>query len=94
MSADDIAFIKAVVIMVLMAGIGLSIYRLRLRYRQQPSPELEREVAALGEDNAALRAALESRLDEVEERLDFAERQLVQRPPEIRVVERPARTPV
>ena len=34
MNGDDVAFIKAVVMMVLFAGTGLSVYWLRLRSRQ------------------------------------------------------------
>jgi Tfp pilus assembly protein PilO len=94
MQPDDVAFLKAMIMLVVAGVFGVAVYWLRLRHRGQSRPELEQEVAAMGEDHAALREALEARLAELENRLDFAERQLVQRPPAPRLVERPARTPV
>jgi hypothetical protein len=94
MPPADVAFIKAIIGIVVLGGFGLAFYWLRLRHRAPAAPELEREVAALNEDQAALRAVLESRLNDLEERLDFAERQLVQRSPLPRVAPPPARTPV
>jgi len=94
MPPADVAFIKAIIGIVVLGGFGLAFYWLRLRHRVPAVPELEHELAALNEDQAALRAALEARLDELEERLDFAERQLVQRPQVLRVAPPSARTPV
>ena len=94
MQPDDVAFIKAMISLVVLGGLGLAFLGLGLRNRRLRSPDLQREVEALGQDNAALRAELEGRLAEVEERLDFTERQLVQRPAPPRALERPARTPV
>ena len=89
MGPDEVAFVKAVVIMMFLAGTSLSVYSLRLRHRSQGSSPLENDLRDLLEEEASRRAALESRLAELEERVDFAERRLVQRRNEL-----PATTPV
>jgi len=62
----------------------------RREARADPGPALE----ALREENAQLRSDLESRLAELEDRVDFAERRLVQEGPPERLPGPPARTPV
>jgi hypothetical protein len=86
---DDIAFVKAVVIAVVVAGTSLSAYAIRLRHGARGGARLEQDLQDLLEQEAVRRAALESRLGELEERVDFAERRLVQRRPDL-----PVTTPV
>ena len=74
MGPFEIAFGKVVIITAFVARTWLTAYRLRLRYRPRPSLEMEREVELLREEAELQRA----RLEELEERVDFAERRLVQ----------------
>jgi hypothetical protein len=94
MDPSDIGFLKAVVAFALVAGTGLSAVRLWLRARTQPLPELDRIVEALREDNARLQAELGARMAELEERVDFAERRLVQEREAPRLPPSLLRTPV
>jgi hypothetical protein len=89
MTPVDFAFVKAIVAAVVVAGTSLSLYSLRLRYRSRGSAELERDVGELLEHEASQQADLESRLAELDERLDFAERRLAPPRPDL-----PVTTPV
>jgi hypothetical protein len=78
MGPEEIAFVKAVVIAIGIVGTSLSVYSIRLRHRAR-GPELaERDMQDQLEQEAARREALEARIAELEERVDFTERRLVQ----------------
>jgi hypothetical protein len=90
-----VAFIRAVIAFVLLAGTGLTAFRLWLRARPPVPRDLERTLDALREENAQLNADLTARLAELEERVDFTERRLVQGREPARLPEpRKSRTPV
>jgi hypothetical protein len=78
MNGDDVAFIKAVVMMVLFAGTGLSVYWLRLRSRQLSGSSRNEIFEAVRDEVAQLRADVDTRMIELDERMDFVERRLVQ----------------
>ncbi len=78
MDQSTVAFVKAVIAFLLVAGAGISVFRLWLRARARSLPELERLVEDLREENAQMRAELGGRIAELEERVDFTERRLVQ----------------
>lgn len=78
MDPSDIAFIKGVIVFVLCAGAGLGALRMWLRARYSDQRRLEPVLQAMQEENAELRSNFEARVAELEERLDFAERRLVQ----------------
>jgi hypothetical protein len=94
MDPSDIGFLKAVVAFALVAGTALSAAWLWLRARTRPLPDADRIVEALREDNARLQADLGARMAELEERVDFAERRLVQEREGRRLPSSPVRTPV
>ena len=78
MDPSDIAFVKGIIVFVLAAGAGLRAMRIWLEARRQGRPELDGVVQALREENAALQAELGNRMFELEERVDFVERRMVQ----------------
>jgi len=80
MNPVDIAFIKGAVTFVLLAGTGMSAWWHWLRERHRGRPDSDRIVDALREENAALQSDLAARIGEIEERVDFVERRLVQPP--------------
>lgn len=80
MDPSNVAFIKGVVAFVLVAATGMSAFWLWLRERRRGQPDLARIVDALREENAALQAELGARMAELEERVDFVERRVVQAP--------------
>ena len=80
MDPTDVAFIKGVIAFVLFAGTGMSTFWLWHRERRRGQPELDKVVDVLREENAALQAELEARMLELDERVDFVERRLVQGP--------------
>lgn len=93
MDPSDIGFIKAVVAFAAVAVTGFGAVRMWLRVRYPNVPPDQRILEAAQEENAHLRANLEARVAELEERLDFAERRLLQeRSP--RPLESEAPTPV
>jgi Tfp pilus assembly protein FimV len=88
----DVAFVKSAVSVVIVAATTYAFYGLRLRYRaagRQALAEAEDRHLADGE-----RAALEARVAELEERLDFAERRLAQESDDRARLHRPIATPV
>jgi len=94
MGPEDIAFIKGAVGFVLLAATGLSAYWLRLRARAVAARE-EQLLQSLRDEQAQVQAAMDARLAELEDRLDFAERRLLQSPPAQVPIEPPAiSTPV
>jgi hypothetical protein len=80
MDPVDIAFIKGAVAFVLLAGTGMGAWWLWLREQHRGRPDADRIVEALREENAALQSDLAARIGEIEERVDFVERRLVQPP--------------
>jgi len=80
MHPDDIVFIKVIIAFILVAGTGMSAFWLWLRHRHKSPPELDKIMSAVREENAALQAELETRMVELEGRVDFVERRLVQAP--------------
>jgi hypothetical protein len=82
MDRSVIGFIEGIVAFSVIAATGISGYSLWLRSRAQGRPELDNSaLGALRDENSELRA----RLAEVEERVDFVERRLVQeqQPPQL-----------
>ncbi|HEY6854416.1 MAG TPA: hypothetical protein VI139_09210 [Gemmatimonadales bacterium] len=94
MGPGDAAFIKAVIAFVLLAGTGMTGFWLWLRARARATSDPATVLDALREENAQLQADLNARMAELEERVDFAERRMVQR--EVARLPQPpqARTPV
>jgi hypothetical protein len=77
MTPSDVAFVKAMIVLGGMAVIGLTGWWLRLRGRALPDAGLRDEVEALRHEVELLRAESDARLPELEERMDFVERALV-----------------
>ena len=94
MDPSDVAFVKGVITFVLVAGTFAGIFRMWLRARYGSSPRTERLVEGLRDDNAQLRADFDARIAELEERVDFAERRLVQERSSPPRRDSTARTPV
>lgn len=91
----DIAFVKSVVSFLLVAGTGMGAFWLWLRTRATTPSDMERTVEDLRHENAQFQADIASRMAELEERVDFAERQLIQERQLSRLPEPPrTRTPV
>jgi hypothetical protein len=78
MDPADIAFIKGALAFVLLAGTGLSAYWIRLKGRHLAATRGEDLFEAQREENARLRAEVDARVAELEERVDFVERRLIQ----------------
>ena len=95
MSPPDIVFIKAVIAFLLLAGTGMTGFWLWLRARGRPAPDLNKVLDSVREENAQFQADLSARMAELEERVDFTERRLVQERDVVRLPQPPkARTPV
>ena len=94
MDPSNVAFIKGVIAFVLVAGTGMSAFWLWIRERRRGRPELDKIVDALREENATLQAELGARMVELEERVDFVERRLVQAPKVEPLPQRRITTPV
>ena len=91
MDRGVIGFIEGIVSFIVIAATGTSVYSLWLRSRAQARPQLDNStLEALRQENSELRA----RLAEVEERVDFVERRLVQEQQPPRLPKQPERTPV
>ena len=95
MSPADIVFIKVVISFVLVAGTGMTGFWLWLRARARAAPDLRKVLDSVREENAQLEADLSARIAELEERVDFTERRMVQEREPARLPQPPrARTPV
>jgi hypothetical protein len=95
MNPSDIAFVKAVIAFVLLAGTGMTAFWLWLRARGRAAPDLSKFLDSVREENAQLEADLRARIAELEERVDFTERRMVQEREHGRLPQPPkARTPV
>lgn len=78
MNGDDAAFLKAAIMFLLFAGTGLSVYWLRIRARQLAPSHRDEHLESAREEVAQLRADVEARIIELDERMDFVERRLAQ----------------
>ena len=86
-----VPFLEGVVAFIVIAGTVEHGVALWLRHRAQQRPELDDAgIEGLREENAELR----TRMAELEERVDFVERRLVQEQPPVRLPNEPERTPV
>ena len=95
MSPSDIAFVKAVIAFLLLAGTGMTAFWLWLRARGRAAPDLSKFLDSVREENAQVEADLRARIAELEERVDFTERRMVQEREPARLPQPPkARTPV
>jgi len=95
MGPGDVFFLKAVIVFVLVAGTGITGFWLWLRARARATPDLSKLLDSVREENAQLQADLNARMAELEERVDFTERRLVQEREAVRLPPPPkARTPV
>lgn len=93
MDPSTIAFMKGAIAFVLVAGTGMTGFSLWLRERRRAIPGADHVAELLREENARFQAGVEARLAELEERLDFAERRLVQERGTPRLPEARPRTP-
>lgn len=95
MDPSDIMFVKGVIAFLLVAVTGVGTFWLWLRSRARPASDFDRLLASVREENAQFHADLAARMAELEERVDFAERQLVRERQAARLPQPPkARTPV
>jgi hypothetical protein len=86
-----VPFLEGVVAFIVIAATAMSGVSLWLRVRAQRRPELDNSgTEGLREENAELRL----RMAELEERVDFVERRLVQEQQPPRLPVEPERTPV
>jgi len=92
MDQSDLAFVKGVIAFVLIAGTAMGAFWLWLRERRRTLPGAD-QVDALREENARFQAGIDARLAELEERIDFTERRLVQERGMARLPEARPRTP-
>ena len=91
MDHSVVAFLEGVVAIVVLAAIGERGVSLWLRSRAQRRPQLDSSaLEALHQENSELRA----RMGELEERVDFVERRLVQEQQPHRLANETERTPV
>ena len=77
MTPEDVGFLKGVIVFLLLAGTGSGFYWLRVRAKALGTRD-DSALDAIRDDQAHLRADLDARLAELEDRLDFTERRLVQ----------------
>jgi hypothetical protein len=89
MDPSTVAFIKGAIAFLMVSGTGMAgcwlWFRLRATYRADRSTEID----ALREDHLRFEAELGSRMAELEERVDFVERRLVQERPPAQLPQRP-----
>lgn len=78
MNGEDAAFVKAVIMFVLFAGTGMGGYWLRIRGRHLAASSRDDLPDAVRDEMAQLRADVDARMIELDERMDFVERRLVQ----------------
>ncbi|HET9707734.1 MAG TPA: hypothetical protein VFP39_05480 [Gemmatimonadales bacterium] len=94
MDPSTVAFVKGVIAFLLVAGTGMTgcwlWFRLRSTYRSDPQAVID----TLRDEHARLEAELGSRMAELEDRVDFVERRLVQGRPPTNLPPRKERTPV
>ena len=94
MDKADIVFLEVVIAFIVVAGTGMSAFWLWLRHRRRGTPDTHQIVDALRDENATVQAELHARVLELEERVDFLERRLVQAPKVEPLPQRRITTPV
>ena len=77
MDPQWIPFVKGVITFCLAAGTCLGFYWLRLRMRNRLTEYHDDLINGIRDEQAQLRAEVEARVTELEDRLGFAERQLL-----------------
>lgn len=80
MDHEVLVFIEAVTAFTLPALTGLMAYYMWLRHVRRLPSDTAGDLAELREENAQIRAELETRLAEFDERVNFVERRMVQSP--------------
>lgn len=94
MDESTAAFLKGLISFVVVAGTAMGgfwlWFHIRARYRSAPNAVID----ALRDENARLEAELGSRMAELEDRVDFVERRLVQAKPSANLPPKSERTPV
>ncbi len=94
MSPEDAAFLKGVIGFVLLTSTLFGAYWMRLKGKML-TPRDDSALLDLREEQARLRAEMDARVAELEERVEFAERRLVQeRQPRLRAEPPAVSTPV
>jgi len=94
MDPSTAAFIKGVIAFLLVAGTGMAGCWLWFRLRSTYRSDGQAVIDTLRDEHARLEAELGSRMTELEDRVDFVERRLVQGRPPTNLPPRPERTPV
>lgn len=94
MDPSTVAFIKGIVAFVVVATVGMAAVQLYFRIRAGSRSDSNAAIDALKDEHARLEAEMASRMAELEDRVDFVERRLVQGRPPTNLPPRPERTPV
>ena len=94
MDPSTVAFIKGIVAFVVVATTGMAAVQLYFRIRAGSHSDSNAAIDALKDEHARLEAEMASRMAELEDRVDFVERRLVQGRPPTNLPPRPERTPV
>jgi len=95
MDPENANFVRYCIAFVLVSGTVMTGIRLWFKSRNFPRGESDPEILALRDEQARVEADLGSRIMDLEQRLDFVERRLVQEQRQARLPEPPkAKTPV
>ena len=94
MDQSMIAFIKGVIAFLLISGTGMTGVWLWFRLRATYRGDAQAVIDALKDEHARLEAEMSSRMAELEDRVDFVERRLVQGRPPNNLPPHKERTPV
>ena len=94
MDPSTVAFFKGVIAFLLVSGTGMAGVWLWFRIRSTFRTDAQPVIDALRDEHARLEAEIGSRMTELEDRVDFVERRLVQGKPPTNLPPRPERTPV
>ena len=94
MDESTVAFIKGVIAFLLVSGTCMAGTWLWFRLRATYRGDSQAVIDALKDEHARLEAEMASRMAELEDRVDFVERRLVQGRPPTNLPPRPERTPV
>ena len=94
MDHADIAFVKGVIAFLLLSGTSMTGLWLWFRLRATYRGDAQAMIDALKDEHARLEAEMASRMAELEDRVDFVERRLVQGRPPTNLPPHKERTPV
>ena len=94
MDPSTVAFLKGVIAFLLVAGTGMGGTWLWFRLRATYRPDSKGMIDDLRDEHAQVEAELRSRMSELEDRVDFVERRLVQGHPPTNLPPQRERTPV